>query len=1024
MHVISLWILCLLLVSPVISKKHEIQLVDNGYTGLKVVISDKVPETAGLVDRIKTAFTDASSLLYSATKNLVYFKEITIVVPKSWSSSTQYTTSSGSVSSSMDFLVDTAKPETGNTPYVHGLTKCGGQGLYAHVTPELMLTSQSIGYGPIEKILVHEWAHLRWGVFDEYPSAEQPNMDENERFYNEDGTWKPVMCTEKILGSNLRDCSNSRSRCFVDPDGKPESDCQFCVQVPNSARASLMAFQWISSVVEFCDENTPSVDEALRHNSRAPNDQNRYCGQRSVWEVMRTHSDFNASNTAGTSTKSTTPEFTVVQEGELRLALVLDISNSMNAKIVGPSRLQLLQDIVGNFLKYTLPDNSDVGIVTFSSGAQIVTSMTTVTSDAVRESLVQDLPSTAFGYTALGDGLLKGLEVLNTTANLNGATIILLTDGKENRRPLVADVLPILVSSGVTVHSLAISSSSDGQLTSISQATGGRSFFYSESSTSTALQDAFAGILEESSAPVQIDSQSLSVQGGSPVTGQFYLDSTVGLNTVLQVIVNDTSSVSVRVTGPDGTTYTDSSGSSVNSVNRNVAVSGTAAAGRYTYTVTSGTDLKGTLIVQSGRKDNTTDGLVVRSWTSEKQYSYGQSSTFTVYASVLRNKSPVLRTTVTANLENEDGVSVAIGLKDDGVGSDLRADDGVYSGTVLPRYVTLDGRLSVKVTAATTDGTAKVLATTSGSGAAPLSGSGNTVTLSNQENFQRVSQTGELLVQNYVPGSLPDVIPPAKITTLSLTSVDDTSGVIQVTWKAVGDDIDDGTAAVYDVRLSTDINALMTNPGSTTQLTSQLPTPKVSGQVETFTFTLPVLNRDGRTYYLAIRAIDDSQNTGELSNIVSLSLVTDVNWLPTTTQATQTTTPTTTAIPRIVYNSDQSILIGLSTAAGVAAIGLILFGISMSCCFGRWKRVPPRENLPDDVESGYISRRHVRKGHSRRQRGYNNDHADEIRDNRRSRHKREGYLDVYSIPGLTPYDHSYSYHGSSSSNSMPYNMYR
>ncbi|OWF45819.1 Calcium-activated chloride channel regulator 1 [Mizuhopecten yessoensis] len=972
---------------------------------------------------LDTAFTEASKVLYSASKNFVYFKEITIVVPKSWSASSQYTTISGSASSSMDFLVDKAKAETGNTPYVHGLTACGGQGQYAHITPELMINSQSIGYGPIEKILVHEWAHLRWGVFDEYPSVEQPDIDEIEKFYNEDGTWKPIMCTDKILGLNLRDCRNSRSRCFTDPDGKPEPDCQFCVQAPNTAKASLMAYQWISSVVEFCDEDTASVNEALRHNSRAPNDQNRFCGQRSVWEVMRTHSDFNASNSAGSGTQATTPVFNVVQEGEIRLALVLDISNSMNAQIAGPSRLQLLQDSVGHFLTYAVPDNSDVGIVTFSSSAQIVTSMTTVTSDAIRQSLVQNLPSTAFGYTAIGDGLLKGLEVLNTTANLKGSIIILVTDGKENRRPLVADVLPLLVSSGVTVHSLAISSGSDSQLTSISQVTGGKSYFYSESSTSTVLHDAFAGMLEESNVPVQIDSQSVTVQGGSPVTGQFYVDSTVGLKTVLQVMVNDTSSVSVRVSGPDGTTYTDTSGPFVTSITRNVAISGTAAAGRYTYTITSDTDLKGTLSVQSGRTDTASDGLIVRSWTSGTQYSYGQNSTFRVYASVLRNKSPVLKSRITANLENEDGETATIDLKDDGVGSDLTADDGVYSGTVLPKYVTLDGRLSVKVTAANTDGTAKVLTATSGSGAAPLSGSGNTVTIGNQENFQRVSQTGEMIVQNYVPGAISDVIPPAKITTLVLTSIDDTSGVVQVTWKAVGDDVDDGTATLYDVRLSTDINSLMTNPGSASQLTSQVPTPKASGQTETYTFTLPVLARDSRTYYLAVRATDNSQNTGELSNIVSLSLVTDVNWLPTTTTPT-TSTRATTVVPRSTRNSDQSVLIGLSTAACIAAIGLLLLAISMSCCFGKWKRVTSRGRYPDDVESGYTSsRRNTRGNRSRRKRGYSSQHADDIRDYKRSRHKRD-YMDVYSVPDLTPYDFPYIKHGSAYSNSIPYNMYR
>jgi hypothetical protein len=37
-----------------------------------------------------------------------------------------------------------------------------------------------------ENVLVHEWGHLRWGLFDEYP------LEKNKRFYLEDGVWHPT----------------------------------------------------------------------------------------------------------------------------------------------------------------------------------------------------------------------------------------------------------------------------------------------------------------------------------------------------------------------------------------------------------------------------------------------------------------------------------------------------------------------------------------------------------------------------------------------------------------------------------------------------------------------------------------------------------------------------------------------------------------------------------------------------------------------------------------------------------------
>lgn len=49
---------------------------------------------------------------------------------------------------------------------------CGDPGDHIHLTPEyvatLNLTDNIDKYGPASKVFVHEWAHLRYGVFDEY----------------------------------------------------------------------------------------------------------------------------------------------------------------------------------------------------------------------------------------------------------------------------------------------------------------------------------------------------------------------------------------------------------------------------------------------------------------------------------------------------------------------------------------------------------------------------------------------------------------------------------------------------------------------------------------------------------------------------------------------------------------------------------------------------------------------------------------------------------------------------------------
>ena len=89
------------------------------------------------------------------------------------------------------------------------------------------------------KLFVHEFAHLRYGVFDEYIDARTP-----------------------LCGSH-------------DQTNRP--------------RASLMADIHSSSVEEFCDN---TADPSRRHDPRPRTRQNVECSNRSVWEVIRQTDDF------------------------------------------------------------------------------------------------------------------------------------------------------------------------------------------------------------------------------------------------------------------------------------------------------------------------------------------------------------------------------------------------------------------------------------------------------------------------------------------------------------------------------------------------------------------------------------------------------------------------------------------------------------------------------------------------------------------------------------------------------------
>jgi Ca-activated chloride channel family protein len=119
--------------------------------------------------------------------------------------------------------------------------------------------------------------------------------------------------------------------------------------------------------------------------------------------------------------------------------LTLDASNSMDATDVTPTRLAAAEEAVRTFLG-SLPEGFPVGLVTFSSTADVIVAPTTDRSDV--EAVLGSLPRDK--DTVIGDGLSLSLDQLETDRELNGvrpAAVVLLSDGLDTGSdvpPLVA----------------------------------------------------------------------------------------------------------------------------------------------------------------------------------------------------------------------------------------------------------------------------------------------------------------------------------------------------------------------------------------------------------------------------------------------------------------------------------------------------------------------------------------------------------------------------------------------------------
>ncbi|XP_052782885.1 calcium-activated chloride channel regulator 2-like [Mya arenaria] len=303
-----------------------IVLRENGYEDVNIVIQDSVDENLELIERIKKVFTDASRRLFEATENRVYYRKINIIVPKTWTVTRENFFKVPSL-----FLNGYVTVEKGKIRSPHVKKQgCGKEGQYMYLTPSFLLKTGSTRWGNHESVIVHEWGHLRWGLYDEYKKRRP--------FYQHAGKWKPVGCTENVEGrvsrvpckkpQNVTDCDvNNTAK-------KMDSLCRFCPSISQSTNTSIMSFQFVPSIAMFCDKDEPATPAWKRHNRRAPNRQNKMCKGKSAWEVMREHDDFvNGASPILQKDTDTSPDFDIIQEGDAIRVFVLDVSGSMSGML-------------------------------------------------------------------------------------------------------------------------------------------------------------------------------------------------------------------------------------------------------------------------------------------------------------------------------------------------------------------------------------------------------------------------------------------------------------------------------------------------------------------------------------------------------------------------------------------------------------------------------------------------------------------------------------------------------------------
>ncbi|XP_002715574.2 calcium-activated chloride channel regulator 1 [Oryctolagus cuniculus] len=856
------FILILHLLKGVLSNS-LIQLNNNGYEGIVMAIDPNVPEDETLIQHIKDMVTQASPYLFEATGKRFYYKHVAILIPENWKTKPDYVRPKLETYKNADVLVAAPDPAGNDEPYTEQIGKCGQRGERIHFTPDFIAGKKLPEYGPQGRVFVHEWAHLRWGVFDEY--------NNNEKFYLSNGKREAVRCSAAITGKNfVNKCQGGsciRKLCRPDPQtGLYEEGCVFIPNKQQKEKASIMFAQSIDSVVEFCTEQN--------HNKEAPNLQNQKCNFRSTWEVISDSEDFK--KTTPMTTQPPTPTFSLLQIGQRIVCLVLDKSGSMSSD----NRLNRLNQAGKLFLLQTIEQGSWVGMVTFDSAAQVRSELRQIKSGTDREALTKSLPTVPSGGTSICSGLRVAFSVIKKKYPTDGSEIVLLTDGEDNTIKVCFDEVR---QSGAIIHTVALGPSAALELEELSKMTGGLQTYASDQVQNNGLIDAFGALSSENGAPsqhaIQLESKGSTLQNKEWMNGTVVVDSTVG-NDTLFLVTWTTQRPQILLWDPSGKKQ---NGFTVDT-NTKMAylhIPGTAQVGIWKYSLQASSQTL-TLTVTSRASSATLPPITVASKMNQDTGKF--PSPMIVYVTIRQGAAPILRARVTALIESVSGKTVTLELFDNGAGADATKDDGVYS-----RYFTAydtNGRYSVKVWALGGTDTARQKAASQRNGAMYIPGwieNGeikwnpprseiNTNNLQDKQLcFSRTCSGGSFVASNVPKGTIPDLFPPCQITDLKAEVQG--NNLINLTWTAPGDDYDDGRAHKYIIRISTSILDFSDKFNEPVEVNTTGLIPKEANSQEVFVFkpeNITFVN--GTDLFIAIQAVDEVNLKSEISNVARVSL--------------------------------------------------------------------------------------------------------------------------------------------------------
>eukprot|EP00058_Branchiostoma_floridae_P014524 XP_002600012.1 hypothetical protein BRAFLDRAFT_74129 [Branchiostoma floridae] len=802
----------------VLNQPNEMKLQNNGYTDVLIAINNVIPEDGNIIHRLKEVFTEASEELYSATKNRAFFKEIKILIPKTWSKKEEYLLAGTETFERANIRVDLSNPRVRpDTPYVSTKDGCGYPGDFMHLTPDYLVKMHHavLNWGPYSKTILHEWGHLRWGVFDEYSSPGYP------RFYMAStGGIKPTQCSAKIPGNPRKIVNGLPWTCRMNhSSGIYEETCHFNVyHFINEATGSYMCYQYLAEVTDFCHSD-PDGDPLSYHNREAPNVHNAMCQHQSTWDVMNKHRDFASGANPPRAVDSTQPSFIMLQESEPRRVLVLDMSATMEAlEAVGhPQGGRILLVTAGQEdgdprIRDVMPDlrRKKVIVDTIAYGRD---------ADPLLQSLAQETG---------GDSFFSGIHDSAALDSAFTATFGAMLEG----RPTPFPVTNVLLSEDKTVSGKQTYTTR----VYVDSSVGENTFFFvswlNGRRPMVTLETPLGRMITEDDPMYDVTSESITIeiQGtATPGKWSFSVTNSDSDDQDITIIVTSNGKEPIQVTAQISDELLNYSSSQPSAL-------------RIFATIEKGF--------------SPIIGAVVK--VNIEKPPHGEVEEVTLMdngagADFLKNDGTYSRYFFNVTADGRYGVSVRV---------DNSQGDAKYVIMSIAR------------------GRGALVDSDNNTEYADESNVQRREQLEQLEQFQRITTGGVFEVQGVPSGGVPsqDILPPSRVRDLKVVEVSYAKATVTLRWTAPGDDFDHGGPAQYvDIRYSRHFDELADDfQGSASVNSSQvllgsLTSKPEFGSMQTVVILVPDRGPNV-TFVFTVRMCDEVDNCGDPSNIVAANL--------------------------------------------------------------------------------------------------------------------------------------------------------